>query len=298
VYDAQTGRILWETNDLGGLGQCVGYSPDGRWLATGNWNSEAVTIRDATTGRRLLTLGTNGRGETWSTQFSPDGRYFAAAGPNKNGVKIWAIEPGKPDDPNAAFGANLIKTCDGGIALLFAPDSKSVTFCGPYTNADRLFADYRRTLCSWDFEQSAQPHPIASGVVGSVHCQNILPDGQRLLALDTNHDIVVLDAASGQRISSCRTEDPQIIDLPGAAASPNGLMIAATISTASGTGVDILDVKNSRIIYSLPVETGSVFGVAWSPDSRRLAVSRNDGNLANWNLQTIDQILSKLGLNP
>jgi serine/threonine protein kinase/WD40 repeat protein len=301
VYDAQTGRILWETNDLGGPGQCVGYSPDGRWLATGNWDSEAVTVRDASTGRRLLTLGTNGLGEIWSTQFSPDGRYFAAAGPNKNGVKIWAIEPGKRDDPNAAFGAKLIKTCDGGIALLFAPDSKSVTFCGPYTNANGLFADYRRTLCSWDFEQSAQPRRIASGVVGSCACENFLPDGKRLLAMDTNHDIVVIDAASGQRISSCRTEscrteDSQIIDIPGAPVSPNGLMIAATISTASGTGVDILDANTGKVIYSLPAEAGSIFGVAWSPDSRRLAVSRKDGNIAIWNLQTIDQILAQLHL--
>jgi WD40 repeat protein len=302
-YDAQTGRILWETNDLGGLGQCLGYSPDGRWLATGNWDSQAVTVRDANTGRRLLTLGTNGPGETWSTQFSPDGRYFATAGPNKDGIKIWAIEPGRPDDVSAAFGAKLVKTCDGGIALLFAPDSKSVTFCGPYTNANGLFADYKRTLCSWEFEQPAQPRPIASGVVGSCTCENFLPDGQRLIAMDTNHDIVVLDAASGQRISSYRTdswrtEASQIIDIPGAPASPDGLMIAATVSTALGTGVDILDAKTGNVIYSLPAEAGSIFGVAWSPESRRLAVSRKDGNIAIWNLQTIDQILAQLHLSP
>jgi WD40 repeat protein len=75
-------------------------------------------------------------------------------------------------------------------------------------------------------------------------------------------------------------------------------MIAATISTTSGTGVDILDAKNGRVIYSLPAETGSIYGVAWSSDSRRLAISRKDGNIAIWNLQTIDQILSELGLNP
>ena len=38
--------------------------------------------------------------------------------------------------------------------------------------------------------------------------------------------------------------------------------------------------------------------LAWSPDSRRLAVSRDNGNFAIWDLEIVNQVLSKLGLNP
>jgi serine/threonine protein kinase/WD40 repeat protein len=298
VYDAQTGRILWETNDVGGVGQCLGYSADGRWLATGNWDTDVISVRDADTGRRLLTLGTNGPGQIWSTQFSPDGRYLAAAGPNPNGVKIWAIEPEKPDGPNGGLGAKLFKSGDGGMALLFAADSRSVVYCGPYRISDALFAkDSLRSLSLWDFDQPVPPRPIASGLMGVALCESFLPDGKHLLAMDTNHDIVVLDATSGKRLSVCRSEDPQIKSFPGVRASPDGLKIAVPVNDGS-TGVDILDTKTGKIIYSLPAEAATFYGLAWSPDSRRLAVSRKDGTLAIWNFQIVDQILAPLGLNP
>jgi hypothetical protein len=48
----------------------------------------------------------------------------------------------------------------------------------------------------------------------------------------------------------------------------------------------------------LPAEAGDVWWLAWSPDNRRLALSRNNGNIAIWNLEKMDQILAQLGLNP
>jgi WD40 repeat protein len=44
--------------------------------------------------------------------------------------------------------------------------------------------------------------------------------------------------------------------------------------------------------YPLPEEPGTVYCLAWSPDSRRLAVARDDGSIAIWNLDTVNQILA------
>ena len=77
VCDALTGRILWQLTDLPASGQCVCYSPDGHWLATGDYDSGLVRIWDAHNGKRLPELGTNTAGLTFSVQFSPDGHWLA-----------------------------------------------------------------------------------------------------------------------------------------------------------------------------------------------------------------------------
>jgi WD40 repeat protein len=63
-------------------------------------------------------------------------------------------------------------------------------------------------------------------------------------------------------------------------------------------GVEIWDPKTGKWLYSLPEESGTVYWLAWSPDSRRLAVSRDNGDIAIWNLGEVEQILAKLGLTP
>ena len=78
--------------------------------------------------------------------------------------------------------------------------------------------------------------------------------------------------------------------------SPDGSRLA--VSSESERGVDIWDYKSGTRLYSLPDEPGTVYWLAWSADSRRLAISRDNGKIALWNLDTVGQILAKLGLNP
>ena len=47
----------------------------------------------------------------------------------------------------------------------------------------------------------------------------------------------------------------------------------------------------------LPDQEGTVWWLAWSPDSQRLAVSRSNGDIAIWNLKEVERVLAKLGLD-
>ena len=78
--------------------------------------------------------------------------------------------------------------------------------------------------------------------------------------------------------------------------SPDGSLLAVT--SESRCGVDIWDFKAGKRLYSFPEERDTVYWLAWSPDSRRLAIARDNGNIAIWNLDTVNQILTHLGLNP
>ena len=114
----------------------------------------------------------------------------------------------------------------------------------------------------------------------------------------TNSEIVTLDVATGNRTSSFPTGDSKAAraDVWNFCLSPDGSKLA--FDTRSVLGVEVWDPKTGKMLYSLPEENGTVYWLAWSPDSQRLAVSRDNGEIAIWNLREVEQVLVKLGLNP
>jgi WD40 repeat protein len=97
VWDAQTGRLVY---DLRGHTACVwsvAFSPDGRRLATAagkriNGVRGDVRIWDLTTGKELMQLQDHD-GTVFGVGFSADGRWFGTAGADGK-VRVWDIGPG------------------------------------------------------------------------------------------------------------------------------------------------------------------------------------------------------------
>jgi WD40 repeat protein len=108
----------------------------------------------------------------------------------------------------------------------------------------------------------------------------------------------VLDVATGKKVSSFPTTQSKTLQSFDymISLSPDGSKLAA--SSESERGVDIWDFKTGTRLYSLPEEDGTAYWLAWSADSRRVAVARDNGKIAIWDLDTVSQILARLGLNP
>jgi WD40 repeat protein len=78
--------------------------------------------------------------------------------------------------------------------------------------------------------------------------------------------------------------------------SPDGKKLA--IANHTGRRVNIHDVATGRRLYSLPDEPGVIWWLAWHPDSRRLAVSRDHGDISIWKLDAVEAALAEVGLTP
>jgi WD40 repeat protein len=107
-----------------------------------------------------------------------------------------------------------------------------------------------------------------------------------------------LDLKNGKRLKSFPTADTNALRNWSAwmtiSLSSDSSLLAT--SSLSALGVDIWDWKREKLLYSLPEEPGMVYSLAWHPDSKRLAVARESGALAIWDLREIELILASIGL--
>ncbi len=136
--------------------------------------------------------------------------------------------------------------------------------------------------------------------MGSVQCLSFTPDSHWLIARTALNEIITLEVPTGTRTRAFEVEGPQVAQgaplAPLLSLSPDGATLA--LSSASGLGVDLWEFKTGKLLYSLPEKAGTVYWLAWSSDSRRLAVTRDNGTIDAWNLERVAGILSAMGLSP
>ncbi|MBX7222514.1 MAG: caspase family protein [Blastocatellia bacterium] len=92
IWDVSTGKVLVQGKGRHGGFQTVVWSPDGKWIATGNGDVSA-TLWDAATGIERLTVG-GVTAEVMSVAFAPDGRSFLC-GSKAGSVELRRTETGE-----------------------------------------------------------------------------------------------------------------------------------------------------------------------------------------------------------
>ena len=277
VWDASTGFNLLTLpgsdtlpgidEDLTSLGlrnvSRVCFSPDGKCLASPS-GDKAVKVWDVATGRERLTL----KGHLLSITgvcFSPDGKLFASASADKT-VKVWDLAAGRDLLTLRGHTADVNGVC-------FSPDGKRLASASVDGTVKVWDAEAGRDLFTVSHDRVTLKQLPVTDVCFS-------PDGQRLASVDLTNVVMVWDAATGRKLLILRgSESFSPYDNVGVCFSPDGKRLA---SGSMNQAVKVWDAATGQVLLNLYGHTGLVTAVCFSPDGKRLASASWDNTVKVW----------------
>jgi WD40 repeat protein len=294
LWDSVTGKPLQIWKAPHAEGQTVCFSPDGRWLASGNYRDNQIVVWSVEDGQQLLTLGGEdpGGSGTWSCNFSPDGKILLAAG---DGLRAWELRPRSAGAIGPHLEASQLLRAPGNFRnLQIDPTGKWIGFQGNLgRNGKEVSGSFIMGL-----EPPSEP-ALIGGPDWSVQTLGIADNGRTLLSMDRARTLHFWDLQSRRLVRTLPTlglGESALTYVGNLRVSPDGSKVA--IANHNGLGVNVYDLSTGRRRCCLPDETGSIWWLAWHPDNRHLAVSRGNGEISVWNLAEVEAVLAKAGLAP
>ncbi len=288
LHDVATGNVERVMNTHGGGGQSISFMKHGRILATGGWTPGNVRIWNADSGTQVHNLE-HECGVKIAVTFDRTGRYLAVAG--TRGVEVWTIADRQPGESLAIGRYGRISSRASGY-VRFSSSGDLLA----WSEFNR--GDSHGSAHVWDLAARSEVFSPSRSLHRPFQCLSFFPDDQRLVFIDDEYMAEIWDVRSATLKTSFNAAAAPLED--GAiysshlALSPDGDRLAT--SSRLGEGVNIWAAETGRLEFSLPDGDGTVWFLAWSSDSDRLAVSRASGKVAIWDLSRIDQELSELGL--
>jgi WD40 repeat protein/uncharacterized caspase-like protein len=303
----------------------LGFSPDGRLLATATFHTNTIKLWETATGRELRNLSTGGQNTTSLAPvfaFSADSRLLAAAGGN-NSVKVWDAITGR--EVQTLTGAQTSFMSALGVSFLaFSADGRRLV---SISDSIRVW-----DTSSWREATTIQTTSLSpGGFTGGGGGVALSPDGAQLARVD-NDEIKFIDLASGKELRSVALPDPNMQDVELSFTS-DGRLVAAGVNdkklkvwdvsgkservqaatqqefaaikfssdgrlvaigdnyvvriweTSTGKQLATINVPNSGVYQA----TGGVF-VAFTPDGKRLATSGFGTQTYLWDIDTGKQV--------
>jgi eukaryotic-like serine/threonine-protein kinase len=309
VWDARTGDLLFHREAHKGFVMGVAFSPKG-YLATGG-EDDRVKLWDLSRPDRPVREFPTSAGTTvHALEFSPDGRYLAAAEQTRK-VRLWELTSGgevlSPWDDRLAAGGlaftpdshylltvsteGVVKTLElpgGRVVATFRADTRGAVGYRVAFNRDRgLLA----LGCEDGTVKIIRTEPLKEVRTLEAHAGEVCglafgPSDERLVSAGEDFTLKIWDLRTGQ----------EAFVLEIIARRANGLEFSPDgnrLAVGSGDGiVRILDGKplegpgDAGQLLTLEGHEHAVVGLAYSPDGGRIASASRDETARVWNAQT------------
>jgi RNA polymerase sigma factor (sigma-70 family) len=237
----------------------LGYSADGKLIATGGWDS-TVRVWEAATGKEVQTIALGAR--TRAT-ISPDGKRVASAG-NDMIIRVHDVATGKELRAIAAHGQPI-------IAVAFSPDGNSLATAGQEGNVGL-----------WDLVTGKSGY--LAGHEGEVRSVAFSPDGKLLASAGADGTVRLWDPANRTEVARLSASSQTVLTV---AFSADGKRLA---SGGVDKVVRLWDVADRKEVRAFEGHTGAVSSVAFAPDGKRLAsasgIPNTDRTVRLWDVET------------
>lgn len=241
--------------------QSAAFSPDGRYVLTGSWDS-TLKLWDITTGKQIRIFKGH-KERVMSVAFSPDGRYALSKG--FDGTLLWDVETGKK-----------LRALNKGLSVMysnvvFSPD-------GRYAVLAELMS-----IGLWDVSTGKKIRELETGFFegGNLTKAAFSPDGRYVLS---GGYLNLWDVSTGKKIRTFPTGGRDV------AFSPDGRYVLSSTTLTlwdMATGNEIRTfIRHSDEVFSGEVFSGEVFSVAFSPDGKYALSGSKDGTVKLWDIST------------
>lgn len=261
--------------------QAVRFSPNGKLLASGSADGR-IMLWDVSTGRSISPPLPVGSGEAWTIAFSPDGRLLLGAGRT---VRVWDITD--PEQPEA------VSKLGGSLSAGLAVSTEGLLATGHSGGAVQI----------WNLETLAKDGAPLHGHAGDVTAVAFSPDGNRLAT--ASRAVQLWDMDSRNMSGEPFTDANGMIH--AVSFSPDGLLLTAVAhadpqgsrvaddgdddegeeAIASVDAIHVWESSSGQVVCDpLIGHTSTIWGAAFSPDSRLYATGSADGQLRLWIMPT------------
>jgi WD40 repeat protein len=275
VWDLVAGKELRQIKlDFGPQGfgsvSTAVYSPDGKTLAVVSGGSTFHLI-DVNTGKETRRFsGQRGQGGMNTLRFSPDGELLAAYDFGGT-LQAWQVRTGKRLD------------------LVEGPKAQLLAVAFPGKNRVVALGNVAQSLTWWEATAGGKASPF-HGHLTSIAAIAYAPDGKSVISAGSDQQLIWWAADTGKEQHRVRLfDDDARYGASGLRSSialaPNG-HFAATMGEISG-GLRLWNLKSGRVVceFEGPRAFGPT-GVAFSPDSGRLAAAGAQSPLHIWDITT------------
>ncbi len=255
LWDVDDGKLLVTFAPQSAVSS-VQYSPDGKTLVTGGWDS-AARLWNVATGATLRKLeGAHNRFVNASA-FSPDGQRVATASDDGT-ARLWNVSTGAA---LLAFRGHTAPVADIG----YAPDGTRI-----------VTASADKTARVWDTRDGSTLFVLAG------HTQAVLravysDDGRWLLTGSEDGAARLWDAATGKPVGEPLAGHTSAVT--AVAFSRDGTRV---FTGSKDRTVKVWDPRTGKEVLSLTGHSQEVTVVAMSPDNRRLLTAARDGSAILW----------------